>query len=107
MTQKRQVSWRGQTEPCTKFRKSGEIRAWHGLWRSGVLSSTIVFLAAAAFAADPYRAVDPLAVPVAGDASQAVIELARPTHVPLVRCDLVGAEWPPLWRARALGSASA
>lgn len=41
-----------------------------------------------AFAALAYRILDPLAVPVEGDAAGAVIE-AAPTHASAVRCDVV------------------
>ncbi len=52
---------------------------------------TLLFflLAVSAPAADLYRILDPLAVPVEGDVRQAVVEVARPSRVPVVRCDVV------------------
>ncbi|MDE3164416.1 MAG: FAD-dependent oxidoreductase, partial [Acidobacteriota bacterium] len=42
-----------------------------------------------AFAAEPYRILDPLAVPAQGDPASAVLTLARPARIPRIDCDLV------------------
>lgn len=48
-----------------------------------------ILLLAPLFAAERYRILDPLAVPMDGDPSIAVVDLPKPAHVDTVRCDVV------------------
>jgi hypothetical protein len=53
------------------------------------LISSALLGAVCAWGAEEYRILDPLAVPAAGDASAAVVTVARPATVPKIECDLV------------------